>query len=188
MKIRSSTTLVLATALAALALIAAPARGAVGVEAVSRHAAPAGATVELTLGCGFCFPPCHGPHGQPDTTCMPGTMALPPPSFPVSLVPVARVPEPYPCHANALCGPLAPGAPRNAPFSFLGRAGGPAYVKHPGGGRFPRYSLSFAVPDRRPGLYAYVIFCDVCQRGGSGSLIAAPAMRNWRLRILPRTG
>ncbi len=49
---------------ALLAFAATPARADVGVERVSTHHAAPGATIDLTLGCGFCFPPCVGPKGE----------------------------------------------------------------------------------------------------------------------------
>lgn len=169
--------------LAVALLTAGPARAAVGVEKTSRHAGTAGETVDLTLGCGFCFPPCHGPHGQPDRTCMPGK-ALPPDSFPISLVPIEKVPKPYPCGPNALCSPSVAGAPRRSPYSYLGLAKPPDN----GEGKIPRYRLHFEIPDLRPGVYTFVIFCDACARGKSGSLIADPRARPWRLRVQPSVG
>lgn len=164
-------------------LMAGPARADVGVEKISRHAGTAGEAVDLTLGCGFCFPPCHGPHGQPDGSCMPGK-ALPPDSFPISLVPIEKVPRPYRCGPNALCSPSVAGAPRRSPFSYLGLATPPG----DGGGKVPRYRLHFEIPDLQPGIYTFVIFCDGCARGKSGSLIANPRGRPWRLRIQPSVG
>jgi hypothetical protein len=48
----------------------------------------------------------------------------------------------------------------------------------------PRYRLHFTIPNVKPGVYTFVIFCDVCARGGAGSLIANPRARPWRLRVL----
>lgn len=162
---------------------AAPAEAAVGVEKVSRPAGAPGDAVKLTLGCGFCYPPCKGPEGRPDGPCMPGNEA-PPESFPVSLVPIEKAPEPYPCGPNALCSPHTRGAPRKPPFTYLGRATPPSddevQTDRP---NVPRYLLDFAIPDLRPGVYTYVVFCDVCLPGKAGSLIANPRARPWRLRV-----
>ncbi len=178
--------------LAAAALsVPAPAGADVGVEEASRSAGVPGDPVELTIGCGFCFPPCEGPQGDRSGVCMPG-VELPPPSFPVSLVPIAKVPRPHRCGPRRLCTPQASGPPRRAPFTLLGWAK-PAQAEASGGGYFgggfghgpvepPRYVLDFQIPDLRPGIYSYVIYCAVCQRGQGGSLIAFPE-RRWRLRV-----
>jgi hypothetical protein len=176
-----------------LFLAMAPAAQAdVGVERVSRLAGAPGAAVELTIGCGFCFPPCEGPQGDRSGVCMPG-VEPPPPSFPVSLVPVEKVPRPYRCGPRRLCTPEAPAPPRRAPFTLLGWAkpAPPADDRWPLGGGFghgtiepPRYALEFQIPDLRPGTYSYVIYCATCQRGEGGSLIAFPE-RRWRLHVRP---
>jgi hypothetical protein len=81
--------------------------------------------------------------------------------LPVSVVRAARAPEPEPCGENVLCTPGAPDPPRLPPFRFLGRTGGNA-----------NSHLRFAIPDVKPGTYAFVVFCEPCRRGPSGSLIA----------------
>jgi len=169
-------------------LTAAPANAAVGVERTSRSAGVPGDTVDLTLACGFCFPPCTGPPGHREPSpCMLGTHhAQPPESFAVSLVPIGKAPKPHWCGPNALCSPTPRGAPRQAPYAYLGRATPPQEGENPPGGKnIPRYLLDFAIPDLRPGTYTFVIFCDVCARGERGSLIANPSAHLWRLRVLP---
>jgi hypothetical protein len=108
-----------------------------------------------------------------------GTKREPPAAFAISLVPLEQAPMPHPCGPNAVCSPEVKAPPGRAPYTYLGEA--LAEGREPGGA--PRYGLDFAVPDLRPGLYAYVIYCDVCNRGQGGSLIADPRSRPWRLRI-----
>lgn len=73
-----------AAAILSLAL-AASAGGAVGVEKISHRGGPPGRSVTLTIGCGFCFPPCVGPKGERHPKgfdhgpCMLGTKKDPPP-------------------------------------------------------------------------------------------------------------
>jgi hypothetical protein len=171
---------VLAASVAALAiLLVAPAQGAVGVEKVSRLGAKPGGEVTLTVGCGFCFPPCKGAPGHRNGPCMLGTKREPPTAFPISLVRLADAPEPHPCGPNAVCSPEAKAPPGRAPYTYLGEA--VAIGREPGGA--PRYELEFEVPQLHAGSYAYVIYCDVCNRGEGGSLIAAPRSRLWRLQV-----
>lgn len=175
----------LLVSIATLATTPASAEAAVGVERVSRHAGMPGEEVELTLGCGFCFPPCKGEPGHRNGPCMLGTKgAQPPASFPISLVPIEEAPKPHRCGPRALCSPHALGPPSRAPYTFLGEATPPAEgTEQPGARQVPRYTLDFEIPDLRPGVYAFVIFCDVCMEGKAGSLIASPGTRNWRLRV-----
>src|SRR5262249_14670520 len=103
-------------------------------------------------------------------------------SFPVSLVPVANAPRPYPCHGNAVCSPTTAAAPRQRPFFFLGwTASGarPAAVRPP----VSNSHLRFTVPKTEPGTYAFVVLA-INRRGPSGTLIAdtRPA---YVLRVLP---
>lgn len=86
----------LTTLVATLALIsalAATARADVGVTRVSPPVAIPGDWVVLTLGCGFCYPPCVGPAGHSHPAgydhgaCMLDTGRKPPDAFPISLVP-----------------------------------------------------------------------------------------------------
>ncbi|HEY0391639.1 MAG TPA: hypothetical protein VGC63_08020 [Solirubrobacterales bacterium] len=115
-----------------------------------------------------------------------GTKAQPPKEFPVSLVPIEQSPKLHRCGPNAVCPPQPRGAPRKAPYTYLGHATPPADDgSSKEGKRVPRYLLHFEVPDLRPGVYTYVVFCDVCAPGKRGSLIANPKARPWRLRVLP---
>ncbi len=190
MEIRRSL-IVAALAGALLALTAASAHAAVGVEKVSRRGGEPGKPVTLTLGCGFCFPPCVGPRGErrpkgfEHGPCMLGTKQDPPASFGISIVPRSRAPQLYQCGANALCSPSTVAPPRRAPFTFLGHAVPPAAGNNPESGDPPRYLLDFAIPDLRPGAYAYEIWCDVCAEGKRGALISAPESRLWRLTVRP---
>lgn len=182
---RLSIALIAAGLLASAVVLAVqPARAAVGVEKVSRAAGAPGDPVDLTLGCGFCFPPCKGAPGHRNVPCMLGTKAQPPEYFPISLVPIEKAPEPHRCGPNALCSPDPRGAPRRAPFTYLGQATGPGEKSRSGGRYVPRYRLHFEIPELRPGVYTFVIFCDVCAAGKRGSLIANPVARLWRLRVL----
>lgn len=167
---------------ALLLLFVAPAQSDVGVEKTSRHGGEPGTAVTVTLGCGFCFPPCKGEPGhRKPLPCMLGTREDPPESFPISLVPLSKAPEPHRCGPNALRPPQSKAPPARAPYTYLGEA--MAMAREQTGKSIPRYSLDFEVPDLRPGLYTYVIWCDVCNRGKGGSLIANPGSRLWHLRI-----
>lgn len=189
-RIALAATLLAIASLLTAALLATTAQAAVGVISVSRGAGAPGEEVRLTLGCGFCYPPCKGPEGERHPAgfehgpCMLGTHgAEPPRSFEISLVPLARAPEPHPCGPNATCTPQASAPPRHAPFRYLGAAIPPAQGNDPAKG-VPRYQLGVTIPDLPPGLYTYVIYCDACLQGKGGSLIAVPGARPWRLRVL----
>jgi hypothetical protein len=165
-------------ALALAALSAASARADVGVMSVSRGGGAAGDEVTVTLGCGFCFPPCKGPKGERHPAgfkhgpCMLGTDgAAPPKSFGVSLVPLDKAPP-------ATSAPV-----RRAPYRYLGEAVPPVHGNDPEGGDVPKYALDFKLPHLAPGLYTYVIFCDVCVKGRTGSLVSNPEASLWRLRV-----
>ena len=176
---------------ALLALAAASAQAAVGVEKVSRRGGKPGTPVTITLGCGFCFPPCVGPRGErrpkgfAHGPCMLGTKQDPPASFGISLVPRSRAPELIECGPNAFCSPSTLAPPRRTPFRFLGNAVPPPGGNNPESGEPPRYLLDFTIPDVRPGAYLYEIWCDVCAEGKRGSLISVPASRLWRLAVRP---
>ena len=118
--------------------------------------------VDLRIGCGAC---------PADAT------------FPISLVPVAKAPRPYPCRDNALCTPTAPAPPRQRPFVFLGSTSGARAlaptVQPPGSDS----RLRFPVPKIAPGVYAFVIFA-VSRRSPPGSLIADTGPGDL-LQILP---
>jgi hypothetical protein len=178
------------TALAVFsALAAAGASAAVGVQGVSRHGGEPGTEVTLTLGCGFCYPPCKGPKGDRHPEgfdrgpCMLGTKAEPPASFGVSLVPRSEAPEPHPCGPRAVCSPETPAPPRRDPYTLLGLAVPPPGGNNPEHGDLPRYLLRFTIPELREGAYAYVIWCDACLGGKRGSLLSDPASRLWRLAV-----
>lgn len=174
-----------------MALMATSARADVGVEKVSRHGGAPGTPVTLTLGCGFCFPPCVGPKGQRHPKgfehgpCMLGTKGDPPAWFGVSLVSRSRAPQLAECGPNALCPPLTLAPPRRTPFTYLGRAVPPPGGNDPEGGDPPRYVLDFMIPNLRPSAYAYEIWCGVCAEGKRGALISAPDSRLWRLSVRP---
>jgi hypothetical protein len=91
------------TALTLLVAVSSPARADVGFESSSRKAGAPGERVELTVGCGFCFPPCVGavghrhPPGDPNGTCMLGDRGGPPASFPVWLTPRRHSLDRYLC-------------------------------------------------------------------------------------------
>jgi hypothetical protein len=177
-------------ALTLVALFAASAQADVGVMSVSRHGGAAGDEVTVTLGCGFCFPPCEGPKGERHPAgfehgpCMLGTDgAAPPESFGISLVPLDKAPRPHPCGPNALCMPRVSAPPHRAPYRYLGQAVPPAQGNNPEGGDIPRYSLDFEIPHLAPGVYTYVIYCDVCMKGRSGSLVADAEASSWQLRV-----
>ncbi|HST68124.1 MAG TPA: hypothetical protein VLI94_00525 [Solirubrobacterales bacterium] len=153
---------------ATFALLAAPAAIAdLGVERVDRTSGKPGESVKLTLGCGACA----AAGGQE------------PSSFPVSLVPAAKVPVPYRCGPNALCLPRVRAVPKQAPFTYLGEAlppGGDGDAEKP----YPLYVLDFAIPRLPAGTYTYVIYCDLCLKGKWASLITNPTVnRPWRLRV-----
>lgn len=170
----------------------ATARAAVGIEKASTHHGAPGATVNLTIGCGFCFPPCVGPKGERHPKgfdhgpCMLGTDGKEPPaSFGVSLVRSKEAPQRRTCGTGPVCTLTPLGPPHNAPFTFLGRAVPPPGGNNPEGGDPPRYLLRFTVPDLSPGTYTYEIWCGVCADGRRGALIGAPSSRLWRLVVRP---
>ena len=104
-------------------------------------------------------------------------------TFPISLVPVAKAPRPYPCRDNALCTPTAPAPPRQPPFLFLGSTSGARAraqaVQPPGSDSH----LRLTVPKIEPGVYAFVIFA-VSRQGPPGALIADTGPGDL-LRVLP---
>jgi hypothetical protein len=160
--------LLLVGLVAALALLAAPAaRADLGVEKVNRTSGKPGESVKLTLGCGACS----------------AARGRTPASFPISLVRAAKVPVPYRCGPNALCPPRVRAVPKQAPFTYLGEAL-PSRGDEDADKPYPLYVLGFAIPRLPAGTYTYVIYCDLCLKGGEASLITAPTVpRPWRLRI-----
>ncbi len=91
--------------------------------------------------------------------------------FPVSLVPLPRVPEPFPCRGEeGLCTPGTLAPPGRPPFIFLGsarpnRKSSTHYIYG--------YRFRFNVPNVKPGAYAFVLWCGGCYEGPRGSLIAS---------------
>jgi hypothetical protein len=182
---RPKLAIALTTLVATLALIsalAATARADVGVTRVSPPVATPGDWVVLTLGCGFCYPPCVGPAGHSHPAgydhgaCMLDTGRKPPGAFPISLVPSAKAPSPHPCRGG-LCPGEAPDPPDGGAYRFLGRATPPPGGNDPASGLIPRYLLGFRVPAVGAGRYTFVIFCAACNRGSGGSLVASGELR-----------
>jgi|SRR5215203_131882 len=130
-----------------------PAMADLGVENVSRSGGEQGEKVRLSVGCGAC----SAAGGET------------PAAFPISLVPVAKVPVPHRCGPKALCPPRVRAVPRRAPFTYLGDAR--LVDEHRA---VVRYVLDFTIPKLPRGTYTYVIYCDPCVDGKGGSLIAEP--------------
>jgi hypothetical protein len=151
---------------AVVLLAASSATADVGVEKVSRLRGTPGQEVRLTVGCGACTRPARTPA-----------------SFPISLVPVNKVPKPHRCGAQALCPPSAKAVPRRAPFTFLGAAR--RSEDEDGSHSGQRYVLEFEIPKLATGRYTYVIYCDACLDGKGGTLITNPNPKPsfWRLGI-----
>jgi hypothetical protein len=173
-----------------LLAVASSAQADVGFESASRRAGSPGDRVELTIGCGFCFPPCvgepgrrHAP-GDSNGYCMLGNRGGPPASFPVWLTPLRHSLAPYVCDAGAnRCEPGSSRPPHLPSLIYIGRAVPAA----PGGDEaheIPRYRLTFGVPEVRPGRYKYVLFCETCVDGPRGSLIDSATTAAGRLRVL----
>lgn len=144
--------------LASLGLLApTPATADVGVTGLSPKVSRPGEQVDLQIACGFCSP------GE---------------RFPISLVPLARAPEPFPCRRNALCTPAATAPPRRDPFAYLGLTGPGRAL-----GAGTQSHLRFRLPDVEPGVYTFVIFCAGCYRGPRGSLIVDTTDSGGLLRV-----
>lgn len=79
------------------------------------------------------------------------------PRMPIAIVPWEKQPGPVPC-GNRLCSPRYLSPPRRAPFVWVGRTN-------------DRGRLRFRVPHVRPGIYAFVLFCDVCYKGSGARLV-----------------
>jgi hypothetical protein len=184
--------LLVAVGLIGCAVVVSPqqARADVGIVKVSPGAGVAGDSVQVTVGCGYCFPPCPA-----SPTCMPSRRARQPEhySFPILMVPGRVSLAPHRCapinhrtkqRVEGLCPPTSVGLPRRRPFIYLGRAL-PASSRddldQPGA--FPLYRLRFRIPAVKPGLYKLAI-CEGCDRGRRGSLITYPRLRPYRLRVL----
>jgi hypothetical protein len=180
-----------------LSLLLVPsARADLGITSTAPSSGVAGDTVQLTIGCGFCFPPCEGrpghrhPRGQRNGVCMLDTHRDPPPAFPVWLTSLDHSLKPYRCggpEARVSGAGCQPGfsRPSHLPsFVFLGRA-----MRLPESGRIrrgdvPRYRLSFEIPEIGAGSYKYVVFCDSCYPGPRGSLVESPSTGSGRLQVL----
>ncbi|MBS1879674.1 MAG: hypothetical protein JST31_09190 [Actinobacteria bacterium] len=192
MKGRNAAAIIAATsAMVIVVALTGTALADVGIERVSRHAGPAGEEVQLTLACGFCFPPCAGPKGERHPEgfekgpCIPGTERRPPASFGVSLVSKRRAERLAACQLDGRSCPTPPRPPRGHGYRFLGAAVPPPGGNDPEHGDLPRYLLSFRIPPLAAGSYGYVIWCGACLRGRAGSLITYPASPLWQLRIRP---
>jgi hypothetical protein len=188
-----------AGATACLLLLASSAAADVGIEKVDRHAGRQGEEVNLTVGCGFCYPPCKGPKGERHPEgfekgpCMLGTDGAPPPaSFGVSLVSRSRAERllertidcsPHPSRCPSTLRP-----PRGHGYRYLGEALPPAGGNNPEHGDPPRYLLGFEIPRLAPGQYSYVIWCDACADGRAGSLVVNPRSPLWRLAVASFSG
>lgn len=168
---------------------ASPAQADVGVVSSSRAAGTPGDPVELTLGCGFCFPPCVGEPGHRHAPgdrhgpCILDSHREPPASFLIWLTPLRHSLKPYVCGRGEGCEPGSSRPPHLPSFIYLGRA---VPIKNGGdeGHGIPRYRLAFGVPEARLGRYKYVIFCDACIDGPRGSLTDSHTIAAGRLRVL----
>lgn len=171
-------------------LLASSAVADVGVEKVDRRAGPPGAQVQLTLGCGFCFPPCKGPKGERHPEgfehgpCMLGYRDGPPASFGVSLLPLERAERLVACQIAGGPCPTPTRPPRRGPYRYLGEAVPPPGGNNPEHGDPPRYLLDFKIPALAAGKYVYVIWCDACRDGRAGSLVVNPGAPTDRLAVL----
>jgi hypothetical protein len=129
----------------------------IGVVSVKPKIARPGERIDLEVGCGWC---------RKAT------------SFPISLVPLAKAPQPHPCGVRfkggaetALCSPTAPRPPRERPFVPLGctrTSGALLPSADPPGWQS---ELRFSAPELAPGPYAFVIFTAACGQFRRGSLI-----------------
>jgi hypothetical protein len=163
-------------------LVPQPANADVGIESVRPSAGVPGDAVEVTVACGFCFPPCSESPRAANATCMPARWARPPQkySFPILLVPTKHRLAPHGCGPNALCAPTSVGVPSGRPFIRLGRAlpaFGSGDIERTGA--MPRYRLRFRIPAVKPGLYHLVIYSGPKDR--QGALVADA--RRWQLWV-----
>ena len=187
---KTATTIAAVLSLALVLSAAGRAQADVGIESASRSLGTPGQRVELTVGCGFCFPPCVGkpghrhPPGDLHGACMLGTRGGPPAAFPVWLTPLSHSLKPYECRsATEGCEPGSARPPHLPSFIYLGRA--VPVPRGDGANEVPRYRLVFGIPKARPGRYKYVLFCDACFAGPRGSLIDDRTLAAGRLRVLP---
>jgi hypothetical protein len=129
----------------------------IGVMSVKPKVLRPGEQVDLEVGCGWCRKPT---------------------SFPISLVPLAKAPQPHPCGMrlksgvkSGLCSPTASRPPREGPFVSLGctrSSGAFSPSADPPGWKS---DLRFSAPELAPGAYALVIFTAACGQDRRGSLV-----------------
>ena len=150
-------------ALLAAFIAAATAAADTAVVGLSPKVARPGDQVDLRIGRGAC---------PADAT------------FPISLVPVAKAPRPYPCRDNALCTPTAPAPPRQRPFVFPAALAVQTSARPDGAATWFGLAPSLYRPEIEPGVYAFAIFA-VSRQGPPGVLIADTGPGHL-LRILPR--
>jgi LPXTG-motif cell wall-anchored protein len=133
-------------AVSAVLLAASSAEGDIGVVGVHPKVSAPGQPVEVETACG----------GRCGT------------QLPISLVPVARAPNPQPCitrGVKSLCSPEVAEPPRQPPYVFLGWA-----RQDSRSSAVTRYRLRFRVPRVAPGPYAFVA-CNGCAQGHRGTLV-----------------
>ncbi len=131
-------------------LTASQADADIGVIAVKPNVAAPGQLIDLAVGCG-------------GRGC--------PPRLPVSLLPsgeARRTLGPVCEGKHGPCrSPTAPRLPRELPYVFLGWTTTRSTPASP----VESYELRFRIPTVEPGAYQFVIFCDACSPGPSGTLI-----------------
>jgi hypothetical protein len=173
--------LAIALALTLSVPLASSASADIGFESASHSSAAPGERMRLTVGCGFCFPPCVGrpghrhPAGSQDGVCMLDGGRRPPTGFGIWLTPATHR------LARALPGSSRP--PRLPSFAYLGRAERALHPSRGGPHGVPSYVLRFRVPALAPGPYEYVLFCAACVAGPRGTLLASVPGPVGRLQI-----
>lgn len=168
---------------AMLLLLQGTARADLGFESADPSSAAPGEQVRVTVGCGFCFPPCVGrpghrhPPGVLNGGCMPGGHPGPPKGFGIWLTPSAhRIDR----------GDSGASRPPHLPsFTYLGRAAPAPGPNGPESLEVPRYVLRFRVPAIAPGSYRYVLYCAGCVAGPLGTLVESVPTPPIRLRVTP---
>ena len=138
----------------------------IGVIGVKPNVGAPGQLINLAVGCG-------GPR------C--------PPQLPVSLLPsgeARRTLGPVCEGKHGPCrSPTAPRLPQETPYVFLGWGSRRSAPASPG----QSYELRFRVPRIKPGAYEFVVFCDACSPGPSGSLITTLTGPNSRKSLQVRS-
>jgi hypothetical protein len=109
--------------------------------------------------------PVHARPGEVVTVVAGAYKAVP--RMPLYLVPRARVRPPHPCGPNALCDTVLARPPRHAPYLLAGLLD---FRRHP-----RRVVVRFRLPRLSPGVYEFLIYCDLCHRGPGGTLISNPS-------------